>query len=337
MLNFIQFPDWLKPEIFNLFGFSLRWYSLMYIVGFVITYLLFIYQVKKRNMTLEKDTVLSFFFWGIVGLILGARIFAALFFDPSGKYWSEPWLIFWPFSDSCKLVGLSGMNYYGGLLGAFVAMAVYARRKKIDLLEWGDMLVAGLPIAYSFGRLGNFINGELFGKSTSLPWGMYFPEADKFSTGHKWVREFASQAGISLSGKSEMINLPRHPTQIYEWFFEGIFLWLILWFVFRTRRPYKGFLVAVYILGYGLVRFVVDYLRIPLLKKYTIVLDPSNTNIDVFQSLFNFSMSQIFSFLMIVCGVILLFAFHNKHKQQTLEQGGEAHTLTPKKLRKKIT
>jgi phosphatidylglycerol:prolipoprotein diacylglycerol transferase len=336
MLNFIQFPDWLKPQIIP--GLPFRWYSLMYIIGFVITYLLFMYQLKKRKMKVEKDDILSFFFWGIVGLILGARIFAALFFDPSGKYWSAPWLIFWPFSSTGQLTGLSGMNYYGGLLGAFIGMAIYANHKKIDLLEWGDMLVAGLPIAYSFGRVGNFINGELFGRITTLPWGMYFPADDTtFSTGHKWVREFAARAGISLSNTQTAIHLPRHPTQVYEWFFEGIFLWLILWFVFRNRRPFKGFIVALYILGYGLVRFLVDYLRVPLLQKFSIILDPEHININRFQSFFNFSMSQIFSFLMIVSGIILMYVFHKKSKEQEISPEGDVHTMSSKKLRKKIT
>jgi len=336
MLNYIQFPEWIKPEIVNIFGFSIRWYSLMYIVGFIITYLLFMYQVKKRKMDLNKDDILSFFFWGIVGLILGARIFAALFFDASGKYWSEPWLIFWPFGEQCQVTGLSGMNYYGGLLGAIIAMVIYARRKKIDVLEWGDMLIAGLPIAYSFGRLGNFINGELFGRITTLPWGMYFPAAEKFPARQKWVREFMQEAGITASSGETLIDLPRHPTQIYEWFFEGILLWLLLWFVFRNRRPFKGFLIALYIIGYGLVRFVIDYLRIPLLGKFSIILDPVDNPVDVYKTPFNFTMSQIFSFLMIIAGVIMMYIFYKKFKQRAGTDEDEAHKMSIKKLRKKI-
>jgi phosphatidylglycerol:prolipoprotein diacylglycerol transferase len=335
MLNFIQFPDWITPEIIPGFHY-LRWYSLMYIIGFIITYLLFIFQIRKRKLQIEKDDILSFFFWGIVGLIIGARLFAALFFDPSGRYWSEPWLIFWPFSEQCQLTGLSGMNYYGGLLGAILGMAIYGSRKKIDVLEWGDMLVAGVPIAYSFGRLGNFINGELFGKITDLPWGMYFPDAKKFSTSEKWVREFATKAGIALSGKNVEINLPRHPTQIYEWFFEGIFLWLILWFIFKDRKPFKGFLIAIYLIGYGLVRFIIDYMRIPLLGKFSINLAPSTYPIDVYTSPFNLELSQVFAFLMIVAGVILFFVFRNKSRQMALLDESKTHKIPIKKLRKKI-
>jgi phosphatidylglycerol:prolipoprotein diacylglycerol transferase len=336
MLNYIQFPDWLKPEIIP--GLPLRWYSLMYIVGFVITYLLFIYQARKRKMELNKDDVLSFFFWGIIGLILGARIFAALFFDPSGKYWSEPWLIFWPFGDQCQLTGLSGMNYYGGLLGAIVAMVIYARRKKIDVLEWGDMLIAGLPIAYSFGRVGNFINGELFGRITTWPWGMYFPSANKFPTSEKWVREFMDEAGITAASGERLVDLPRHPTQIYEWFFEGMVLWLLLWFIFRKRKPFKGFLIAFYIIGYGVVRFVIDYLRIPLLQRFSISFDPIDDPllINVYNTPFNFTMSQIFSFLMIIAGSIMMYMLYKKSKQEAGLDGGDAHKVSMKKLRKKI-
>jgi phosphatidylglycerol:prolipoprotein diacylglycerol transferase len=291
-------------------GLPVRWYSLMYLVAFAISYLLFMYQAKRRKMDTErdKDTILNFFFWGIVGLLVGARLFATVLFSGTDLYLRKPWLIFWPFSSG-RFVGLQGMNYYGGLLGAVVACVIYGRARKIDVREWGDMLVAGIPLGYTFGRLGNFINGELFGRVTTAPWGMVFPHADALPLADTWVRETATRVGMELAAGATTVNLPRHPTQLYEAFLEGIVLWLILWFVFRNHKPFKGFLIGVYVLGYGVFRFAVDYIRMPLVEGFALRLSPLDNPTYRYVTPLNLIDSQIYSFLMIVAGLALIFIF----------------------------
>lgn len=320
MLNFVRYPGWIQPQILP--GLPLRWYGLMYLAAFVTTYLLFIYQVRKRKLDVSNDSILNFFFWGIIGLLIGARLFATLLFDPTHTYLSRPWLIFWPFDERMRFVGLQGMNYYGGVVGAGTGFWLYCRRKRIDLLDWGDMLVAGIPLGYTFGRLGNFINAELFGRVTTLPWGMIFPDAPGFPAGQQWVQESASAAGLdpATAAVNGMINLPRHPTQIYEGLVEGIILWLVIWLAFRRHKPFNGFVIGVYIIGYGIARFFLDYFRMPInTDSFAITLAHVNNPAYLLVTPLNFTNSQVYSFVMILAGaayLILLPRIQQRHARQ---------------------
>lgn len=308
----------------------------MYLVAFALTYVLFRYQVKKREIDVDKDTVLTFFFWGIIGLLIGARIFATLFFSGTDLYWRRPWLIFWPFNEQGQFTGFQGMNYYGGLVGAVVGFVIYAKRQKLPILDWGDMLVAGIPLAYTFGRLGNFINGELFGRVTTASWGVVFPHARRFPAAEGWVQEKAAEVGMDIS-EMTMVNLPRHPTQLYEAITEGIVSWLVIWFILRKRKPFDGFLVAIYTLSYGVFRFVIDYFRMPLSGDFAMRLSPIENPPYLLLTPWNVIMSQFYSFAMIVAGVVLLLVFKAHHdKQSRLAAEPEAPKNAGRKLRKKL-
>lgn len=302
MLLYVSYPSWLKPEIIP--GLPVRWYGLMYLVAFVIAYLLFRRQLKERALTLDDDSVSSLFFWTIVGLLVGARIFATLVYDTSGIYLQKPWLIFWPFQNGV-FVGLQGMSYHGGLIGALVGFVAYCRYRKWDPRELGDMLVAAAPLGYTFGRLGNFINGELYGRVTTGPLGMIFPQAEQFPYRLPWVKEIAD--ALAIIPVNGYVNLPRHPSQLYEALFEGVILWVILWLL-RNRRPFKGFLIGIYVIGYGVLRFFIEYFREPDADLgYRIELVKTGLPPALFSSFFNFSTGQILSFLMILGGGLWLF------------------------------
>lgn len=332
--GYIVFPQWLQSEIIP--GLPFRWYGLMYLVAFALTYVLFQYQVKNRKLEVERDTTLSFFFWGIIGLLIGARIFATLFFSGTDLYWRRPWLIFWPFNEQGQFTGFQGMNYYGGLVGAVAGFVLYAKRKKLPILDWGDMLVAGIPLAYTFGRLGNFINGELYGRVTTAAWGVVFPHAQQFPASEPWVQEKAAAVGMDISGLA-MVNLPRHPTQLYEAITEGIISWLVIWFLLRKRRPFHGFLVAVYVLSYGIFRFFIDYFRMPLAGDFALRLSPIENPPYLLLTPWNFIMSQFYSFAMIAAGVIMLVAFRAYHKKRELAAATETHKPSRRKTRKKLS
>lgn len=308
---FLNFPEWIKPEIIS--GLPIRWYGLMYLVAFAIAYIMFMVQVKERKLDVNKDQVINMFFFAILGLLLGARLLAATVYDPSGRYLREPWKIFWPFEDG-QYVGLQGMSFHGGLIGAVVAILIYCRVKKIDVLDWGDMLVQGIPLGYTFGRIGNFINGELYGKVAQVPWGMYFPNARRIPANADWLPEYLENTGLGIPDGQLLLNLPRHPSQLYEAFFEGIVLWLILWFVVRPRRPFKGFSIGLYMIGYGLARFVIEYLREPDAELgYILRLGGVDGPTQIFTSLGLISMGQILCLLMMIAGGILLVVFHRLH------------------------
>ncbi len=230
-------PEHIKPYIFRIGSFELRYYALMYIVAFAIVYLLSLYRIKNAEYDYPREAVEDYFTWAIIGLMAGARFGYVLFYDFS-YFMSRPWEIILPFSFSggIHFTGLSGMSYHGGLIGVIAATALFCRKYKFEFWQFTDFLVPSIPLGYTFGRIGNFINGELYGRATSMPWGMYFP--------------------------LDHTNLLRHPSQLYEAFFEGLFLFVMLWSL-RRRRPFNGFFLPLYIIGYGTVRFFIEYVREP--------------------------------------------------------------------------
>lgn len=312
MKHYLDFPSWIHPEIIP--GLPFHWYGLMYIVVIGITYFLFRYQVKKENLQINRNDVEDMFVWLIIGGLLGARLFAVTIFSSTNEYLLQPWLIFWPFRDG-HFVGISGMNYYGGVLGLLIAFLIFVKVKKLNGLQIMDLMLAGFPLGYTFGRVGNFINGELFGRVTDVPWGMVFPHARRFPAELPWVQEMMTKIGMTAQGT--MVNLPRHPTQVYEGFLEGLLLWLVIWFVFRKMKRFDGFITCIYVIGYGFVRFFVDYFRMPLTGDFSLVFSKVYNPPYFLVTPWNFTMSQIFSFLMVIGGIVALVLLNNKAKKQT--------------------
>ena len=305
---YINYPSWIHPEIFPGVPFLglLRWYGLMYVFAFGFAYMALKRQFKEGALETSgrkttEDDLVSFIAMGIVFLLVGARIFSTLIYDTSGKYLSKPWLIFWPFDESGRWTGLQGMSYHGGAVGGTLGMWVWCKIHKRPYLQWTDAMCTAIPIGYTFGRVGNFLNGELYGRITQMPWGMVFPDADRFSTSIEWVQEFAAKVGMTLDNNA-LANLPRHPSQLYEAFFEGIVLFAILWFL-RKKKPFDGFLSGLYLAGYGFFRFFLEYFRMPDADLgFRISSDPS-ASISQNTSLLNISTGQILCALMIVAGV----------------------------------
>lgn len=324
-LLYINYPSWIHPEIFPGIPFLslLRWYGLMYIFAFATAYGV-LRRERREGMldTPEKkasdDDIFSFLACGIVFLLIGARIFSTLVYDTSGLYWKKPWLIFWPFDTVTKrFTGLAGMSYHGGFIGGLAGMILWCRLHKKPFFKWADALCVAIPLGYTFGRIGNFLNGELYGRITTVPWGVIFPRAERFSASLEWVQEFASSAGIYLDG-SKLVNLPRHPSQLYESLFEGVFLFAVLWSL-RKKKPFDGFLAGCYTTGYGIVRFFIEYFREPDADiGYRIAKDTSAA-IYTNSSLLNISTGQILCFLMIAGGISLtaVLAVLNRKRNDT--------------------
>ncbi|MFA6508383.1 MAG: prolipoprotein diacylglyceryl transferase, partial [Treponemataceae bacterium] len=297
----IPYPAWLSPEIIP--GFPFRWYGLMYLFAFATAYFVFMIQVKERKPAWTEDDVSGLFFWAILGLLVGARVFATIVYDTSGIYAAKPWLVFWPFMDG-KFVGLQGMSYHGGVIGATITIIAYTLKRKMGVRVVGDYMTTAIPLGYTFGRLGNFINGELYGRVTDGPLGMVFPHAERFSVKLPWVREIAEKTGIAISSAQASVNLPRHASQLYEALFEGIVLWAILWFL-RNRKPFKGFIIGAYMIGYGVFRFVIEYFREPDADiGYRIRLVNDGVPPALYSNPFNFSTGQILCALMVVGGIV---------------------------------
>lgn len=310
MFLYLNYPSWIHPQIFPSIPFLsiLRWYGLMYICAFGTAWFI-LNKVSKEGMLdtesykITEDDLFSFISTGIVFLLIGARIFSTLVYDTTGIYWRKPWLIFWPFDEKMRFTGLAGMSYHGGFIGGLLGMIFWCIKHKQPAGKWIDAMCCAIPLGYTFGRLGNFLNGELYGRITTMPWGMVFPDAEKFSASLPWVQEFCSKIGMEIAGRN-MVNLPRHPSPLYEAFFEGIVLWSILW-VSRKHKKFDGQIACMYTFGYGLVRFVIEYFREPDADiGYRIAKDTS-APIYMNTSLLNFSTGQVLCFLMMFCSLAI--------------------------------
>jgi phosphatidylglycerol:prolipoprotein diacylglycerol transferase len=347
MLLAVNFPSWLKPEIIP--GLPiLRWYGLMYLVAFGIAFFLYRRQVRERNFPMTEDDLSGMFFWCILGLLLGARIFSTLVYETSDTYRRQPWLIFWPFQNG-RFTGLMGMSYHGGVIGGILGILIYSALKRFDWREIGDMYAASIPLGYTFGRLGNFANGELYGRVTTGPLGMIFPHAKPLPAAEAWVREAAEQSGVAIPNLNALVNLPRHPSQLYEAFFEGIVLWAIIW-VFRNRKPFKGFLISLYLMGYGLFRFFIEYFREPDEGLgYRIEFIKHGLSPAFAHPPLSFSTGQILSFGMILLGLAWLIIASRLSNREAVIRYPDAGTGGPaaaanrdagrnrrRKLRKKL-
>jgi len=311
----------------------------MYLAAFAVAYLLFKKQVREKKMKISDEEVSNYFFWGIIGLMLGARLFSVFIYSEDRMlYLTHPWLIFWPFSNG-RFTGLQGMSYHGGLVGAIAGFVLYCKKHRESVWEWGDMVATAAPLGYTFGRLANFINGELFGRVSTKPWAMVFPHAETFSSQEPWVQNVAHKIGMDISSLS-MVNLPRHPSQLYEALFEGVFLWAVLWFIFRKRDLHKGARVSIYLMGYGLVRFFIEYFREPDSQLgYILPWGKGSDDIHLFHSFLNFSMGQILCTLMILGGILLFILqrkFPEKVPEKIVEQKPAEKKPSRRNIRKKI-
>jgi phosphatidylglycerol---prolipoprotein diacylglyceryl transferase len=215
-----------NPILIDLGLIRVSWYGLMYILGFIASYLLVRYQMKRKDFGITKVEAENLYFYLIIGLIAGARLGYVLFYDLP-TYLADPREII--------AVWHGGMSFHGGLIGVLIVGILFSWKNRKSFWKIADLIIVTAPIGLGLGRIGNFINGELYGRVTDVPWAMIF-----------------SKGG----------SLPRHPSQLYESALEGGALFLILWFV-KDRKLPAGGLLALFLSLYGLFRFFVEFFREP--------------------------------------------------------------------------
>jgi len=216
----------INPILVELGPFRLSWYGLMYVLGFAASYFLVLNQMKRKDFGISKLEVENLYFYLILGLVIGARLGYVLFYDLK-MYLADPLEIF--------AIWHGGMSFHGGLIGVLIVGIVFCWKNKKSFWRVSDLIIVTVPIGLGLGRIGNFINGELYGRVTQVPWGMIFPKGGP---------------------------LPRHPSQLYESGLDVGLLFLILW-ILKDRRLPAGSLLALFLFFYGAFRFSVEFFREP--------------------------------------------------------------------------
>ncbi|KAA2315175.1 prolipoprotein diacylglyceryl transferase [Pseudooceanicola sediminis] len=284
----IPFPD-ISPEIFTLslggFSFSLRWYALAYLVGIVLGWLLARAAIDRARLwpanaaPMTRTQLDDFLTWLIVGVILGGRLGFVLFYQPE-YYFAHP--------AEIPMIWQGGMAFHGGLIGVAIAITLFCYRQSIPLLPAFDMLALATPPGLLLGRIANFINAELWGRPTDAPWGVIFPGE-------------AAQSCATAAAPCA-----RHPSQLYEAGMEGLILGAILiTLAFTTtilKRP--GRLTGIFIAGYGVARFIVEFFRLADAQFIT----PTNPHGHVlqFSETAGLTMGQVLSLPMVLIGLALV-------------------------------
>ncbi len=255
------------PIAFSLGPLSVRWYGLMYLLAFVQFIYLGRYRIRTQESFLSVEQLDDLLFYGMLGVIFGGRLGQVIFYEP-GYYLSNPLEIL--------AVWKGGMAFHGGFLGVLVAMGLWAKKHQISWWTVTDFIAPLVPLGLAAGRVGNFINGELWGRVTSpdLPWAMIFPQAGD--------------------------GLPRHPSQLYHVGLEGIALFLILWFYTSKARPQKA-ASGVFLIGYGSFRFITEFFREP--------------DHGIFGQSYTISMGQWLSLPMILIGIGLIILAYKKQEK----------------------
>jgi phosphatidylglycerol:prolipoprotein diacylglycerol transferase len=224
--------DHFNPVAFSLFGLPVHWYGMMYVLALLAALYGAKWYVRYDRVAIDTKTLDAYFIWVEIGVILGARLGYILFYDPDTLYYlTYPWQIFNPFKHG-EFVGIRGMSYHGAVIGFFIASYLFSRRKQVHFGILMDIVAVAVPLGYIFGRIGNFLNQELVGRTTDVAWGIY------------------------------VNGVLRHPSQLYEALLEGLGVFVIVW-LYRRYRRFDGELILLYGFAYGAMRFIAEFWRAP--------------------------------------------------------------------------
>jgi len=280
---------------------AIRWYGLMYLLAFALCILILRLRLKQPQIAAQQWTtkdIDDLLFHGVLGVILGGRLGYVLFYQ-ADYYFSHPMQIL--------RVWEGGMSFHGGLIGVTLAMILFSYKRKRPWLQVTDYIAPAVPLGLAAGRFGNFINGELWGRVTSptAPWAMLFPDAA--SEDRQWMLAHPAEAArmglVSVYQQTQGL-LPRHPSELYEMVLEGFVLFAVMWFFSRKPKP-LGAVSALFIIGYGIARFLVEFTRQP----------------DSFLGFLamGFTMGQWLSLPMIVAGVIVMIWAYKRQRSSVAQ------------------
>ena len=274
----IAYPR-IDPILLDLGKLKIRWYGVSYVLAFVLAYLVLRMLAKRGRLPVAVDRVADVLFWGVLGVFIGGRLGYVLFYMiPFGEFEWGKIIRVWD----------GGMSFHGGLLGVVIAYVLWARKARIPFGDLGDGLALATAPGLLCVRLANFINAELYGTVTDVAWGMRFPNYENGP--EKW----------EALGKP-MVPGVRHPSQLYEAFAEGLLLFFVLRWLMLRKGLGGGRIAGVFLIGYGLIRFALEFVRLPdkQLGRYALGL----------------TQGQLLSSIMIVLGLITLYVCHKRRSK----------------------
>jgi phosphatidylglycerol:prolipoprotein diacylglycerol transferase len=268
--KFLQFPV-IDPIIFSIGPVSLRWYGTMYLIGFIAAMLMANKAADRSHGLWTREQVSDLLFYGFLGVVLGGRVGYVLFYQ-FDYFLSDPLYLL--------EIWQGGMSFHGGLLGVILAIFIFARKSQKSFLMVGDFVAPLVPIGLGMGRLGNFINAELWGRETDVAWAMIFP--------------------------TDQLQLPRHPSQLYEFALEGVVLFAILYIISRKTQR-LGLASGVFLIGYGVFRSIVEFFREP------------DAHLGLYFSFI--SKGQILSIPMILAGIFIIYIGYLSQQKTAIFEG----------------
>jgi len=283
--KFLQFPV-IDPIIFSIGPVSLRWYGTMYLIGFLAAMFMANKAADRSNGSWTRDQVSDLLFYSFLGVILGGRVGYVLFYQFE-YFLSDPLYLF--------EIWQGGMSFHGGLLGVILAIFIFARKTNKKFLEVGDFVAPLVPIGLGMGRLGNFINAELWGRQTDVSWAMVFP--------------------------TDPLQVPRHPSQLYEFALEGVVLFAILYIISRKTRS-LGLASGAFLIGYGVFRSIVEFFREP------------DAHLGLYFSFI--SKGQILSIPMILVGLLIIYLGYLSQQKSAIASSKKASSSSSKKSATKV-
>ena len=220
------------PIAFSIFSFPVHWYGLMYVLALVTALYIGKYFIKRDKLDFKAAQLDVYFIYAEIGVILGARLGYILFYDANTLYYlANPWQIFNPFQNG-EFVGIRGMSYHGAVIGFLLGTYMYTKKYKVSFGKIMDLTAISIPLAFVFGRIGNFLNQELIGRVTDVSWGIYVD------------------------------GVLRHPSQLYEALLEGIGVFIVV-YAYRNYKKFSGELILIYAMSYGVFRAIAEIWRAP--------------------------------------------------------------------------
>jgi len=277
--QFLQFPI-IDPIIFSIGPVALRWYGMMYLIGFLAAMFIANKAADNSKGVWTREQVSDLLFYSFLGVILGGRVGYVLFYQ-FDYFLADPLYLF--------QIWQGGMSFHGGLIGVITAVLIFARKSNKSFLAVGDFVAPLVPIGLGMGRLGNFINAELWGRQTDVPWAMVFP--------------------------TDSLQVPRHPSQLYEFFLEGVVLFAILYVI--TRKPRSlGLASGAFLIGYGIFRTIVEFFREP------------DAHLGLYFSFI--SKGQILSLPMILVGILVIYLGYLSQEKSAIKSTKVSDTAKTK-------